>query len=163
LQVIGYSYQDHNIVTPGNPGFGWEVAWRRFILVTVGVLAAGLFSLLPPSTTIRHYERTTMATTASEIGTMYCDIISYANIRRDMDPQEIVTGLIAIRSKILRSITLKSNAIYEVHFHAIRVLPTHLKRAVFHAGKVASETISKDHGVAIVAIGFVFIKSGGAY
>ncbi|KAF7338076.1 hypothetical protein MVEN_02032100 [Mycena venus] len=117
ILVIGYSYQDHNILTPGNPGFGWEVAWRRFLLVTTGVVAAGIFSLLPPSTTIRHYERTTMATTASEIGTMYCDIVSFANLRHGMDPQEIVTGLIAIRSKILRSIALKSNATYEVHFY----------------------------------------------
>jgi len=113
ILVIGYSYQDHNIITPGNPGVGWEVAWRRFLLVTTGVIAAGIFSLLPPSTTIRHYERKAMAPTASEIGTMYCDIISFANLRHGMDPQEIVTGLIAIRSKILRSITLKSNAIYE--------------------------------------------------
>ncbi|KAJ7444827.1 hypothetical protein FB451DRAFT_1433746 [Mycena latifolia] len=113
ILVIGYSYQDQNIFTPGSPGFGWEVAWRRFILVTAGVVAAGIFSLLPPSVTIRRYERTTMATTASEIGTMYCDIISFANSPRGMDPQEIVTGLIAIRSKILRSITLKTNAIYE--------------------------------------------------
>ncbi|KAJ7685439.1 hypothetical protein DFH06DRAFT_968491 [Mycena polygramma] len=113
ILVVGYSYQDQYIRLPGNPGFGWEVAWRRFILVTAGVVAAGFFSLLPPSTTIRRYERMTMATTASEIGTMYCDVISYANIRQGMDPQDIVTGLIAIRSKILRSITLKSNAIYE--------------------------------------------------
>ncbi|KAJ7172199.1 hypothetical protein C8R46DRAFT_893839 [Mycena filopes] len=113
ILVIGYSYQDQHILSPGNPGFGWEVAWRRFLLVTTGVLAAGIFSFLPPSTTIRRYERTTMATTASEMGTVYCDIISFANFRHQMDPQEIVTGLIAIRSKILRSITLKNNAIYE--------------------------------------------------
>ncbi|KAJ7632836.1 hypothetical protein FB45DRAFT_744966 [Roridomyces roridus] len=111
--VIGYSYQDQNIKSPGNPGFGWEVAWRRFILVTAGVVAAGIFSLLPPSTTIRRYERTIMARTASEIGTMYCDIISYANSRREMDTKDIVTGLIAIRSKILRSMALKNNATYE--------------------------------------------------
>ncbi|KAJ6630533.1 hypothetical protein B0H10DRAFT_1981580 [Mycena sp. CBHHK59/15] len=116
ILVIGYSYQDQNLVLPGSPGFGFEVAWRRFILVTAGVVAAGIFSFLPPSTTIRRYERTTMATTASEIGTMYCDIISYANSRRDEDTQAIVTGLIAIRSKILRSITLKTNAIYEFSF-----------------------------------------------
>jgi hypothetical protein len=113
---MGYSYQDQHIATPGNPGFGWEVAWRRFLLVTAGVVAAGIFSLLPPSVTIRRDERTAMATTASELGTMYCDIISFANSPRGMDPQEIVTGLIAIRGKILRSMTLKNNAIYEVCF-----------------------------------------------
>ncbi|KAF7363690.1 hypothetical protein MSAN_01026700 [Mycena sanguinolenta] len=119
--VIGYSYQDQYIVTPGSPGFGWEVAWRRFLLVTVGVVAAGIFSLFPPSTTIRHYERTTMATTVSELGTMYCDIISFANSSRGMDTQAIVTALIAIRSKIRRSITLKSNAVYEVCF-SLRII-----------------------------------------
>lgn len=112
ILVVGYSYQDQIIVTPGSPGFGWDVAWRRFILVTTGVVAAGIFSLFPPSITIRRYERTAMATTTSEIATMYCDIISFANSPR-MDPQEIVTGLIAIRSKILRSMSLKTNAIYE--------------------------------------------------
>ncbi|KAJ7219546.1 hypothetical protein GGX14DRAFT_533276 [Mycena pura] len=112
--VIGYSYQDHYIPAPGNPGFGWEVAWRRFILVTSGVLAAGIFSLLPPSTTIRRYERTVMATSTSEIGTIYCDIISFASSKRsDTDPQAIVTALIAVRSKIHRAMALKGNAVYE--------------------------------------------------
>ncbi|KAF7322544.1 hypothetical protein HMN09_00032900 [Mycena chlorophos] len=116
ILVIGYSYQDQNIKTIGTPGFGWEIAWRRFILVTSGVVAAGIFSLLPPSTTIRRYERTALATSTTELGTIYCDIISYANSlnhENEMDPQKIITGLIAIRSKISRSLVLKGNAIYE--------------------------------------------------
>ncbi|KAJ7047102.1 hypothetical protein C8F04DRAFT_1308883, partial [Mycena alexandri] len=147
LLVIGYSYQDEHILSPGNPGFGWEVAWRRFLLVTTGVLAAGIFSFLPPSTTIRRYERTTMATTASELGTVYCDIISFANVkaRHQIDPQEIVTALIAIRSKILRSIALKNNAIYEFslrgrwpakRYHKIMELQLELAYSLSHLRSV---------------------------
>ncbi|KAF8211930.1 hypothetical protein K438DRAFT_1805637 [Mycena galopus ATCC 62051] len=141
ILVIGYSYQDQIVLVPSSPGFGWEVAWRRFLLVTVGVVAAGVFSLLPPSTTIRHYERTTMAEIGTKIGEMYCDIISYANFRHGMDPQEIVTALIAIRSKILRSITLKSNAIYEFsmrgrwpakRYHKIMTLQLELAYSLSH-------------------------------
>ncbi|KAJ7286108.1 hypothetical protein C8J57DRAFT_1431688 [Mycena rebaudengoi] len=88
ILVIGYSYQAQHIIIPGSQGIGFEVAWRRFILVTTGVVAAGVFSFLPPSTTIRIYERKTMATTSSQLGTI----------------------------KITRSLTLKSNAIYEYSF-----------------------------------------------
>ncbi|KAF7295393.1 hypothetical protein MIND_01078900 [Mycena indigotica] len=114
ILVIGYSYQDGHIRALANPGFGWDVAWRRFIIVTSGVMAAGVFSLLPPSTTIRKYERTSLATNTTELGTLYCDIISFANSRRaETDPQTIVTALIAIRSRISRSMALKGNAVYE--------------------------------------------------
>lgn len=38
--VVGYSYQDQFVLLPGNPGFGWTVFWRRFVLVSAGVTAA---------------------------------------------------------------------------------------------------------------------------
>jgi len=38
--VIGYSYMDTHQVIPGSPGSGWDVAWRRFVLVTIGVTGA---------------------------------------------------------------------------------------------------------------------------
>ncbi|ESK92525.1 hypothetical protein Moror_4433 [Moniliophthora roreri MCA 2997] len=111
--VVGYSYQDAHIILPGNPGVGWNVAWRRFVLVTVGVTAAFLFSFFPPSYTIRRYQRATLATTTSEIGAIYCAILSYASSRSAEESQEIVTSLVAIRSKLNRSAVLKANAIYE--------------------------------------------------
>ncbi|KAL0581273.1 hypothetical protein V5O48_000756 [Marasmius crinis-equi] len=111
--IIGYSYQDSHIVLPGNPGVGWDVAWRRFVLVTSGVTAAFLFSFFPPSYTIRRYQRATLATTGSEIGSIYCAILSYASSRDPVEDQEIVTSLVAIRSKLNRSAVLKANAIYE--------------------------------------------------
>ena len=29
VQVVGYSWQDSHITFPGNPGFGFSVAWVR--------------------------------------------------------------------------------------------------------------------------------------
>ncbi|KAF7311484.1 hypothetical protein MKEN_01050700 [Mycena kentingensis (nom. inval.)] len=142
ILVIGYSYQDENIVTFGKPGFGWDVAWRRFILVTSGVVAAGIFSLLPPSTTIRRYERTALATSTTELGTIYCDIISFASSQHgETDPQSIVTALIAIRSKITRSMALKGNVVYEFslkgrwpakRYHKIMELQLQLSYSLSH-------------------------------
>ncbi|KAF4566043.1 hypothetical protein EYR36_011457 [Pleurotus pulmonarius] len=111
--VVGYSYQDNYIVVAASPGSGWDVAWRRFLLVTVGVSAAFLFSFFPPSTTIRSYQRTTLATTAAELGAIYCAIISFANAPKDDENQSIITSLIAVRSKLKRSIVLKANVVYE--------------------------------------------------
>ncbi|KIJ58894.1 hypothetical protein HYDPIDRAFT_51292, partial [Hydnomerulius pinastri MD-312] len=111
--VFGYSYEDTHLVVPSSPGWGIDVAWRRFVLVTVGVIAAGIFSFLPPSTTIRSYQRTTLATTSAELGSIYCSVVSFANTRREEDTSLIVQKLLAIRSKLKRSIVLKTNAIYE--------------------------------------------------
>ncbi|KAK0473358.1 hypothetical protein IW261DRAFT_1503962 [Armillaria novae-zelandiae] len=88
MLVVGYSYQDTVLIFPANPGYGIDVAWRRFVLVTAGVAAAFLFSFLPPSTTIRR-------------------------TRRDVESQQVITSLIAIRSKLNRSAVLKTNVIYE--------------------------------------------------
>ncbi|KAF8642481.1 hypothetical protein AX16_009482 [Volvariella volvacea WC 439] len=112
--VVGYSYQDIHLPVPGSPGSGFEVAWRRFVLVTVGVCSAFVFSFLPPSTTIRSYQRHILATTSCEMGGLYCSVLSFANSsRRDEDIQEIITSLIAIRSKLKRSEALRTNVIYE--------------------------------------------------
>ncbi|KAG6918461.1 hypothetical protein DXG01_014088 [Tephrocybe rancida] len=91
------------IVVPGSPGFGFSVAWRRFVLVTVGVFAAFVMSFLPPATTIRRYQRNVLSTTSGEIGAIYCAIVSFANIRNEEAIDEINQSLSAIRSKLIRS------------------------------------------------------------
>jgi hypothetical protein len=40
LQVFGYSWQDTHNPSSANPGWGIDVAWRRFVLVVAGVTAA---------------------------------------------------------------------------------------------------------------------------
>lgn len=84
-----------------------------YVLFFLPVLYS-IFSYFPPSTTIRAYHRATLATTTSEIGAIYCSIISFANSRRERESsQEIVTSLIAIRSKLKRSLILRANVVYE--------------------------------------------------
>ncbi|KAI6044608.1 hypothetical protein EDC04DRAFT_2561114 [Pisolithus marmoratus] len=111
--VIGYSYQDTHLATPSSPGWGFDVAWRRFVLVAVGLLSAGIFSFFPPSTTIRSYQRRALATTVAELGSIYCSVISFTSTRREDDITSIVQSLLAIRSKLKRSVVCRENVIYE--------------------------------------------------
>ena len=73
-----------------------------------------MFSFLPPSTTLRGYQRQSLATTASELGSVYCSIVSYATSSHMEDFQKVIGNLIAIRLKLKRSIVVRANIIYEV-------------------------------------------------
>lgn len=88
--------------------------WSRLFCVTHQLKYDSIVSFLPPSTTIRRYQRRLLSTTCSELGTIYCAIVSYANTHRESEVQEIITSLIAIRSKLKRSLVLRTNVIYEV-------------------------------------------------
>ena len=57
-----------------------------------------------------------MATTVSELGTVYCSIVSFANTREHPEASraEIVQSLVAIRLKLKRSVFLRTNIVYEV-------------------------------------------------
>ncbi|OJJ71952.1 hypothetical protein ASPBRDRAFT_43333 [Aspergillus brasiliensis CBS 101740] len=55
LLVIAYSYDDTHIPQYGNPGVGYNVFWRRLLLVLVGVAASAIVQLLPrPPSASRH-------------------------------------------------------------------------------------------------------------
>lgn len=108
-----------------------------------------VFSFLPPSTTLRRYQRNTLATTASEIGTVYCSIVSFANARNTEDTQEIIQSLIAIRMKLKRSVVLRTNIIYEVRNLNLSTAQLSLTSGlrfylVLTARKVARGEISQD-------------------
>lgn len=79
-------------------------------------LSHSLFSFLPPSTTIRRYQRRMMATTVAELGGAYCEIVSFANTHRQEETEKslIMQSLIAVRLKLKRSLVLKTNVVYEV-------------------------------------------------
>ncbi|PPQ64930.1 hypothetical protein CVT26_015650 [Gymnopilus dilepis] len=111
--VIGYSYQDARLNPPHNPGYGWSIAWRRFVAVTCGVSAAFIASFFPPSTTIRRYQRHLLSTTSAELGTVYCSILSFANTKYEPEIQEILSTLLAVRNKIARLLSLRANVGYE--------------------------------------------------
>ncbi|KAI5122416.1 hypothetical protein M0805_002966 [Coniferiporia weirii] len=111
--VIGYSWQDTHNPSLSNAGRGISVAWKRFVLVTIGVTTAFILSFLPPTTTIRRYLRATYATTAEQIGHLYCDIVSYATVPDGPHKEIIIKDLFAIRMKLRRSKSLKQNVAYE--------------------------------------------------
>ncbi|KAJ5919738.1 hypothetical protein N7454_009573 [Penicillium verhagenii] len=53
--VIGYSYDDTHIAAYGNPGYGYNVFWRRLTLVIIGSAAALIIQILPrPPSASRH-------------------------------------------------------------------------------------------------------------
>ncbi|KAF5312520.1 hypothetical protein D9619_003562 [Psilocybe cf. subviscida] len=108
--VVGFSYQDQHVVNPGSPGTGYQ---KRTLLVSAGVFAAFIASFLPPATTIRRYERTLLATTSAEMGTIYCAILSFANTKHKEEIQDIIVSLLALRSKLTRSYSLRTNVGYE--------------------------------------------------
>ncbi|KAJ3009873.1 hypothetical protein NUW54_g2646 [Trametes sanguinea] len=56
-----------------------------------------------------------MSTTVSELGAVYCSIVSFANTREHQEVArgEIVQSLVAIRLKLKRSLALKTNIVYE--------------------------------------------------
>lgn len=72
--IIGYSWKDTHNPTFGSPGYGWNVAWRRFLEVIIGALAAYIGAILPPSSSMRKYYRLSHATAIAEIGGMYCQV-----------------------------------------------------------------------------------------
>ncbi|KAF8629340.1 hypothetical protein AX15_003501 [Amanita polypyramis BW_CC] len=114
--VIGLSYEAAHLPLINPSWVGFIIAWRRFVLVVVGVTAAYIFSFLPPSTTIRKYHRKLVSTTCSELGTIYCQIISFANSRRQTEVPEIMTNLLAIRRKLRKAQSIKANVRYELSF-----------------------------------------------
>ena len=46
--IVGYSWIDSHLVIVGNPGLGWPVAWKRFVLVVIGSAASFIMMMLPP-------------------------------------------------------------------------------------------------------------------
>ncbi|KAJ2933854.1 hypothetical protein H1R20_g3236, partial [Candolleomyces eurysporus] len=115
ILVLGYSYQSTHQFVPAPQGVGWDVAWRRFVLVTIGVVAAFLGSMLPPNMTLRRYQRSLLSTTCTELGTIYCSIITFATFtpRTQARMEEIISSLVATRAKLNRSSALSTNIVYE--------------------------------------------------
>ena len=77
-------------------------------------LMTSIFSVLPPSTTLRRYLRRAYATTAGQIGQLYCDVLSMTTVHDPMKTEKIVKNLIAVRMKLNRTRALRRNVAYEV-------------------------------------------------
>ncbi|KAF8960522.1 hypothetical protein BDZ97DRAFT_1760651 [Flammula alnicola] len=110
----GVGHRDSHSVAVGvytSQVFLWWEYERRFVLVTVDVIAAFIISFLPPSTTIRRHHRNLLATTSSGVGVIYYHIVSLANMKHEHEIPVVIFSLIAIRSKLMRSADFHINEV----------------------------------------------------
>ncbi|KAF8608867.1 hypothetical protein BDV93DRAFT_465925 [Ceratobasidium sp. AG-I] len=73
--VTGYSWIDTHLPSLGNPGYGYQIFWRRVVLVLVGFTASFIMMLLPPQSS-RKALRLGSASTISDISQIYGILIS---------------------------------------------------------------------------------------
>ncbi|CAE6412674.1 unnamed protein product [Rhizoctonia solani] len=73
--VVGYSWIDTHLPSQGNPGYGYEIFWRRVVLVLVGFAASFIMMLLPPQSS-RKALRLGTASTVSQVSQLYGLLIS---------------------------------------------------------------------------------------
>ncbi|WVQ83523.1 hypothetical protein IAT38_005664 [Cryptococcus sp. DSM 104549] len=113
--VIGYSYFNGTIGPLTYAQWGWDVAWRRFVCVLIGITAAWMFSYIPPVFSAKLAIRQSYAQTISAAGTIFCDVLSHANdhhytLKEDDDIRQ---KLISWRSKLNKLGARHSNAALE--------------------------------------------------
>lgn len=120
--IVGYSWKDATNPSPGSPGIGWSVAWRRFVEVLIGTTAAYIMAILPPSSTLRKYIRVSHATIVDQIAKLYCHVITIAALPPSSSsnpPTDVMTSteatkqLLTLRQKMRRLGVLKVNVAYE--------------------------------------------------
>ncbi|KAK4700228.1 hypothetical protein P7C70_g6023, partial [Phenoliferia sp. Uapishka_3] len=108
--VIGYSWQDANQPALSSVGFGWDVAWRRFVCVLIGITAAWLWAYLPPKSTQKETVRQTYAKVIGETGGVLCQVLSFANCKADKakPPKQILKNIAALRAKVAKTTPRKA-------------------------------------------------------
>ncbi|KAE8239564.1 hypothetical protein A4X13_0g8141 [Tilletia indica] len=112
--VVGYSIKDSRNPAPSSVGWGWDVGWRRFVGVVIGVSVAGVWSLLPPSRTIRRYTRSLSATTIAKLGEIYCLVMTSAVSPHQDRLEGAAKNLMAVRAKLRRLAVVQGHTGYEL-------------------------------------------------
>ncbi|GAA5877972.1 hypothetical protein JCM3774_004770 [Rhodotorula dairenensis] len=72
--IVGYSIIDTRLATLANPGVGYNVAWRRGLLVIIGAAVGLVFMILPPANSTRRLVRRTHAKCLEQLGRVYAAI-----------------------------------------------------------------------------------------
>lgn len=93
ILVIGYSWQDATLPTAGAVGQGWHVAWRRFLLVLIGISIAFLGAFLPPRSTQKTTIRRTYARTLEANASILFRVISL-NVGKEKAMQRLPNSVI---------------------------------------------------------------------
>ncbi|OCF42538.1 hypothetical protein I317_03654 [Kwoniella heveanensis CBS 569] len=113
--VIGYSYFNGSIGPLTYAQWGWDVAWRRFVCVMIGITAAWLFSYIPPVFSAKRAIRNSYAQTIGAAGSILCDVLSHANDHHHQlrEDDTIRQNLITWRSKLNKLGARHGNASFE--------------------------------------------------
>ncbi|WVN90376.1 uncharacterized protein L203_105612 [Cryptococcus depauperatus CBS 7841] len=96
--------------------WGWDVAWRRFLCVLIGITAAWLFAYIPPVFSAKRAVRRSYAQAIGVAGNILCDVLSDANDPHDRlrENDAVRKHLVAWRSKLNRLGSRHVNATREV-------------------------------------------------
>ncbi|KAJ1304398.1 hypothetical protein OPQ81_005547 [Rhizoctonia solani] len=89
--VVGYSWIDTHLPSQGNPGYGYEIFWRRVVLVLVGFAASFIMMLLPPQSS-RKALRLGTSSTISQISQLYGLLISSWLAAEEKEEDEKANG-----------------------------------------------------------------------
>lgn len=114
--TVGYSWKDQQNPSYGSPGSGFEVAWRRFLEVGIGATAAVIWSIMPPSSTLRQYVRLSHAASIHSLGMLHCRLLAFTSNHHDdetLDPDTLSADLISLRQKLRRVNALTDRVSYE--------------------------------------------------
>ncbi|WWC59927.1 uncharacterized protein I303_102489 [Kwoniella dejecticola CBS 10117] len=100
--TFGLSYFNGSIGPLTYAQWGWDVAWRRFVCVLIGITAAWIFSYIPPVYSAKRAIRNSYAQTINAAGSIFCDVLSHANDHhyRLHENDELRQKLITWRSKL---------------------------------------------------------------
>ena len=113
--VLGYSWQDAHNPNLVNVGWGWDLAWRRLLLVIIGVTAAFVFAYVPPVSSAKTHQRLIYSRTITTIANSWCAIVGYAlnSHHRDIDEEAITKTLLSVKSKLRKSKARQDFAAFE--------------------------------------------------
>ncbi|WVF66724.1 hypothetical protein IAT40_001466 [Kwoniella sp. CBS 6097] len=113
--TVGYSYFNGSIGPLTYAQWGWDVAWRRFVCVMIGITAAWLFSYIPPVFSAKRAIRHSYAQTIGAAGSILCDVLSHANDHHHHlhEDDTIRQNLITWRSKLNKLGARHGNASFE--------------------------------------------------
>ncbi|GAA5957141.1 hypothetical protein JCM21900_003109 [Sporobolomyces salmonicolor] len=137
MLVLGYSWQNGHNPALSSVGWGWDVAWRRFVCVMIGISIAFVWTYIPPKTTQKVSIRRTYARCVDKLGGVMCQILSFANTKTKptKPPKVIVKNLAMLRMQVDKTTQAKAMARYELslqgpwpaeHYAALQALQMEL-------------------------------------
>lgn len=123
--IIGYSWQNAHHPAPSSIGWGWSIAWRRFVCVLIGefrhfpfapvmankspallgISIAFVWTYVPPVTTQKISIRRTYSRVIDRLGACMSQIISFANVKHGptKSPKAIVKNIGTLRARLAKT------------------------------------------------------------